>query len=139
MATVGTGRTVTALEHLPDWAAFVTSLIDRTGWNHVEVLHRPLETQGAFQWYDVLARDLPRRIGLLLVDGPPSDTVGGRVGALRVLRRHLDPESVILLDDWQRSSEQAVVAIWDQEFGVETEPFGPEGRLVRVRLRDLGA
>ena len=44
-------------------------------------------------------RTLPGQFALVVCDGPPSGTLGGRYGLVPVMREHLQPGCVILLDD----------------------------------------
>jgi hypothetical protein len=62
-------------------------------------------------------------IALMICDGPPDKTRGGRYGLVPALAQRLENECVILADDADRPSEQRVLAACAEEFG----------RLVRSR------
>lgn len=133
-ATAGTGRQVVSLEHIPAWAERVRGAIARTPWDHVQVLDRPLRHHHSFEWYGVEPESLPSAIGLLFIDGPPSHSDGGRIGALRLLRPALGKGSVIILDDWDQPSGQRAIRAWSDEFGVNAMPFDQAGRMARIVL-----
>lgn len=50
---------------------------------------------------------MPRDFSLVLCDGPPASTVGGRSGTLPRLHPHLGDEYVVLIDDAHRDGERA--------------------------------
>lgn len=83
---------------------------------YVQVLDAPLVevTSGndSYQWYDAAA--LPdSHAQMLVVDGPPGFLQRhSRYPALPVLRRYLDPNAVVLLDDAARPDEQALLRRW---------------------------
>ncbi len=109
----GANLEVAALEHMPEW---FDKVIQQA--LYVNVIHSPLtyyapEHDGAgYEWYAVFP------VGpydLLLVDGPPRSSLGGRYGALPVLANHLLPGCIIILDD--ATPETAIVKGWMHEFG----------------------
>ncbi len=115
LAERGTGR-LTALEHHPEWAAFVRGQLAAEGLSEVaRVVHAPLEGG----WYAASGVDqLPASIDLLLVDGPPADTaelMQARHPALERLGGRLAPDARVVLDDIGRAGEQVVLARWEVE------------------------
>jgi predicted O-methyltransferase YrrM len=111
------GRALVALEHDRDWAAVTRRRLRVAGIRNVRVLHRPLRPRGAADWYDVAPDDLPDRVGLVACDGPPGQTRGGRSGMLPALRRAIDDDTVIVLDDVDRPEERATAQDWAAELG----------------------
>lgn len=88
---------------LEDWATIIDApLADTT-----------IEGESV-QWYDLEALDqLPERIDLLFVDGPPGDT--GRLArrpAYVLLQTRLYNDSVVVLDDTNRPAEQEIAEDW---------------------------
>ena len=65
-----------------------------------------------------------RRISLVICDGPPSSTRGGRFGLVPVLRENLAPGFRILLDDARRPGEREVLRRWASEFDLEYDVRG---------------
>jgi len=112
-----TGSTVWSLEHQAFWAGRIAASLARHDVRRVHVCHAPLRSFGAFDWYDVDAAALPTDIALVICDGPPEDTRGGRYGLLPVMRHHLAPGCVILLDDAARAAERRVLDQWARELG----------------------
>ncbi|HEX6052781.1 MAG TPA: class I SAM-dependent methyltransferase, partial [Gemmatimonadaceae bacterium] len=122
------GRTVTALEHIPEWATRVRAAICRAGLaDTAMVVDAPLTERGEFAWYD-FAGSGP--YALVICDGPPAATHGGRYGLLPIMRTAFAPGCTILLDDLSRSDEQATLERWARESGgraeivVRDKPFG---------------
>jgi len=110
-----------ALEHDAAWRERVRTALQRHPSPSVTLCACPLRSYGDFDWYDVTAAAVPPGIALVICDGPPGTTRGGRYGLLPVLGRHLRPGCVILLDDASRPEEQAILARWVREFGVTYE------------------
>lgn len=80
-----------------------------------------LKSFGDWSWYSVNGH-LPARIGLVVCDGPPGTTPGGRYGALPGMKDRLAPGFALLLDDVNRPAEKAILDRWNREFG----PFAVE-------------
>lgn len=128
------GKHVWSLEHSAFWAERVRATLAEYEIASVTVCERPLRDYGAFTWYEPPLSSMPSDFGLVVCDGPPacgaSHTPGGRYGLLPVMKDHLRPGCVILLDDAERPGEQQVLARWAAELntgfrieGVE-KPFG---------------
>lgn len=103
------GAEVVTLEHDPQWARIVQRRLRALRLHHDGVLDRPLEDRGGYDWYAVGGADLPQRIGLVICDGPPASTRGGRSGVAELVDR-IWPPDVVLLDDTHRDAESALVA-----------------------------
>ncbi len=69
---------------------------------------------------------------MVVCDGPPggSKTPGGRYGLLPVMKPHLKPGCIVLLDDTGRAAEKKIIARWAEEMGTSyriegvKKPFG---------------
>ena len=118
LGIIAQGR-VTTLEHLPEWQKKVQQAAAQHSVG-VNVLTAPLVDYGAFDWYS-----LPKPAGngyeLVICDGPPSATRGGRYGLLPSVKHLLAHRAVILMDDVERSDEQDIIERWKREFGVNCE------------------
>lgn len=112
------GRQLLALEHHPAWAERVGRNIRTHHLVNVQLSVCELRSYEAFDWYAIEDSQLPARVGLIICDGPPAQTKGGRYGALPVLNRHLSPGCVVLLDDAHRPEEQQIAKRWCAEFGL---------------------
>jgi hypothetical protein len=82
----------------------------------VHIRPAPLEEKGEFAWYRV-PNGLPDWFALVICDGPPGTTEGGRYGLMPVMRERLTG-SIIVLDDTNRTKEQAILNRWCSEFDV---------------------
>jgi methyltransferase family protein len=120
---LGQGRLI-ALEHDGRFARRTESLLTSHGLNEVvRVIEAPLEKRvidsHVFEWYsDLLGQQTGEKIGVLVVDGPPGDTVRlARYPAVPLLKKALSPNCVILLDDANRPDEQWIGKKWADELG----------------------
>jgi hypothetical protein len=103
-------RTIASIEHLPAWADRVDATCrKRPGQS---ILRRDLRSFDDYDWYDVDVAALPADVGLVVCDGPPGTTRGGRFGAVPRLMPVLSPDCEILLDDAERPAEAAILDKW---------------------------
>jgi predicted O-methyltransferase YrrM len=114
-------HTCYSLEHIESWARRVRSALGEAGLR-AEVVSSPLVDRPSYSWYEV-GEDLPRRFDLVVCDGPPGTTRGGRYGLLPELGDRLHG-AIVLMDDADRRSEQQVLNRWQAEFGVTVEQYG---------------
>jgi predicted O-methyltransferase YrrM len=121
------GGRVVALEHHERYAAATRALVSEHGLDDVvDVRLAPLQRQqvgdGNAPWYGPSGWSDLEDIGLLLVDGPPTGVAPqARYPALPLLRTRLAPSAVVLLDDFHRVDEKAVMERWvDDVDGDET-------------------
>lgn len=110
-----------ALEHQREWSVRVRRDLARYGLPTVRVSTAALKQYAGFDWYDPPLAEMPSRFALVVCDGPPSGTMGGRYGLVPVMREHLRPGCVILLDDAWREDERAVARRWQAELGATLE------------------
>jgi hypothetical protein len=108
-------RAAWSLEHMKEWQRHVQTRLWLAG-TEANVLLAPLTSYGLFQWYEVPAA-LPREFHLVVCDGPPGATPGGRYGLLPLLGDRLLKGTVILLHDARRLGEQGVLQRWEKEAG----------------------
>jgi predicted O-methyltransferase YrrM len=109
------GLHVWTLEHLPQWATMVTDSLRTHGLSNVELCHRSLRDFGAYQWYDAPMPEMPTDFELVVCDGPPGETTGGRYGFLPRMRNNLAERCVIILDDTVRVAEREILTRWSLE------------------------
>jgi predicted O-methyltransferase YrrM len=111
----GQGQSHWALEHKPEWALKVQSYLDQ--YQLDSVIHaKPLMNYGDFCWYDVPLDSMPASFSLVVCDGPPYKTKGGRFGLIPVMREKLKSGCVILLDDAEREAELDIARRWKADF-----------------------
>jgi len=104
-----------SLEHIPEWRARINATLEHLQIPQVQVSSAPLREYDGFTWYDAPLAELPKEFGLVICDGPPGTTVGGRYGLMPVLGDRLPPGSIVLLDDTERASELEVLRRWAAE------------------------
>jgi hypothetical protein len=126
---------VWSLEHSPEWRARIVELLERSGISGSGVCSAPLVEYGEFDWYDPPLAKLPKRFALVICDGPPGSTKGGRYGLLPVMNDRLGSGSYVLVDDAGRPAEAEMIARWEREFQFETETFNAQGGKFAVMRR----
>lgn len=104
-----------SLEHIPDWRARVVHSLEQFEIPHAHVCSVVLRDYDGFSWYDAPLTELPKEFQLVICDGPPGETRGGRYGLLPVLGTRLPAGSVILFDDATRPGEAEVLRRWITE------------------------
>lgn len=127
-------NTVWSLEHTPLWGERVQRALDTYGIRAVHLSVRPLKDYDGYSWYDPPLGAMPGTFALVICDGPPGDTRGGRYGLAPVMRERLAPNCVILLDDASRKQEQAIGKRWEAELGALCETLGTEKPFLRMTL-----
>lgn len=113
---------VWSLEHHEGFVDETRELLDvhgLTDWAFV--VHAPLEPvtleAEPWWWYAPGALEPLDTVDVVVVDGPPSDTQAlARYPVLPLVSDRLAQEALILLDDYKRDDERAVVERWLQEF-----------------------
>jgi predicted O-methyltransferase YrrM len=123
---------VWTLEHDAFWASRARAALERFGIDTVELCVAPLRSYGDYVWYDPPLACMPHNFALVICDGPPGTTPGGRYGLMPVLGAHLGPGCVILLDDATRDGEQTVLARWKRELNVSHEVVSGEKPYARL-------
>jgi hypothetical protein len=110
-----------SLEHMPVWHARVTERVKRYKIRGVHVCLSPLREYDGFTWYDPPHGMLPDEFKLVICDGPPGTTPGGRYGLLPILGDRLQSGALILLDDANRPSETEAIRRWGAEADISVE------------------
>ncbi|MCZ6834529.1 MAG: class I SAM-dependent methyltransferase [Planctomycetota bacterium] len=128
------GQKYWALEHTPVWAARVQKYLDKYKLDSVVLDAKPLKDFGAYCWYDAPLETMPDSFSLIICDGPPGDTKGGRYGIVPVMRARLKPGCVILLDDAGRDEEFAIGKRWESELGTSFEFLGAEKPYIQLTV-----
>jgi len=129
------GQTVWSLEHIPEWGQRVQKTLKKLNIQSVNVDIRPLRDFGGFSWYDV-PTVLPQ-FSLVVCDGPPAHTHGGRYGLVPIMRSKLKPGAVILLDDAVRKQEQLIASRWAVELKTDYRILGTAMSYVRLTVPEF--
>jgi hypothetical protein len=106
------GVDVWTLEHFPDWHSRVSETLARYRLPQIHNILAPLKDYGEFCWYDPPLEQMPEHFALVICDGPPGTTKGGRIGLVPILKTRLLPGAVILFDDAHREEEARAMARW---------------------------
>lgn len=128
------GIALHALEHNPAWQSRVSQAVSAFGATTTTVHSAPLREYGDFDWYDPPLESMPDDFGLVVCDGPPQTTRGGRGGMLPTMRDRLAPKCIILLDDANRPAEWELVQRWAREVGHAPEINSSHRGFARVAL-----
>jgi hypothetical protein len=131
------GTRVWSLEHHPDWAIRMNRYLRRYGIDSVQLCVSPLRDYGPFHWYDPPMDTLPTDFGLVVCDGPPGDTPGGRAGMLVVMRPRLRAGCKILLDDAERAAERSVAENWGRQLGTSVAILGDEKPYIELHVPEV--
>ncbi len=123
-----------SLEHCAEWQARVTGVLERFEIPNVQICSAPLRRYGEFDWYDASLALMPKEFQLVVCDGPPGSTAGGRYGLLPVMGERLPVGSVILLDDAARPGEVEVLRRWVSETRLRV--FSPDANKFAVITRE---
>jgi hypothetical protein len=130
------GLSVWSLEHLPVWAERVQACLARHRIESVRLHVAPLRQYGDYDWYAPPLEAMPREFALVVCDGPPAATKGGRHGLLPVMRERLWEGCLLLVDDAERDAEQAMVKHWAERVSCQVSLHGEAKPYYKVRLRD---
>jgi len=107
---------VISLENNAAWAGYMQALLSRYELARAQVLHAPLRPYAGadYEWYTWPATLSEKAFSVVVCDGPPARTPGGRFGLLPVAASALSDDCLIILDDTHRHGEQATIARWRQ-------------------------
>jgi len=128
------GRTVWTLEHTERWARRVRRYLRHYRIRSVRVMLQPLRDYGPYCWYAPQLDKMPEAFGLVVCDGPPHHTPGGRYGFLPVMSDRLPAGATILLDDAGRAPERTIAARWADELGTTFTALGTRNRDRYIRI-----
>jgi hypothetical protein len=125
---------VWSLEHYDEWRERVSGVLADNGIAAARICSAPLVEYGEFVWYDPPLAQMPEAFSLVICDGPPGSTKGGRYGLLPVLGARLQ-DATILLDDAGRPGEAELIKRWENEARFQTEVRGDKERGFAVMRR----
>lgn len=118
------GNTVWTLEHNPEWAAKAIGILQKLQITSVHMMVSPLKSFGDVAWYDPPLNAMPDKFSIVVCDGPPACTPGGRYGLLPIMKEKLTPGCLILLDDADRKEERSIGMRWAEELNGSYELRG---------------
>jgi hypothetical protein len=132
------GKKVWSLEHIPFWAEKLKTVLRGHKIKSVELCVAALRDYGAYSWYDPPKHRMPSNFSLVVCDGPPGNTPGGRYGLLPIMGSHFKPGCVILLDDTKRVSESDIISRWAGELGATYDISGSDKPFATLVVPNTG-
>jgi hypothetical protein len=114
------GLQIWSLEHDAGWYRATSLVLRRFRLDGIRLCYAPLVRHDQYVWYDAPLSLMPPRFGLVVCDGPPGSTPGGRSGLMPVIGERLKG-ATILVDDAERPSEQAMLASWSRWWAAESQ------------------
>ncbi|MEQ8414406.1 MAG: class I SAM-dependent methyltransferase [Imperialibacter sp.] len=124
------GYQVYTLEHHMEWRERVLDHLTKLAITSVNVCYAPIIDYDGFHWYDIGQAQIPDGISLVICDGPPHDTKGGRFGLLPVMSSKFANGGVILLDDYSRQEEKDIVKEWQKNYKLVMRDIGENDEYV---------
>ena len=121
-----------ALEHDTDWAERVASELSHYELGNVSLDVHPLQDYGEYCWYNPTSEGLPQHFSLVICDGPPGSTKGGRAGLAREMIGRMKDGCVILLDDAVRDDEMKIGQRWEKELRASTRLVGQRAPYLKL-------
>jgi len=119
-----TGNVVWSLEHTTIWSKKVVDSLERYGIPSRNLCVCPLKDYGDFYWYAPPMELMPSSFSMVVCDGPPGNTKGGRYGLVSVMRSKLRHGTTIFLDDAARDHEKTLAARWADELQADCKVRG---------------
>lgn len=129
------GRNVVwSLEHNDHWGLKTRMVLSHYEIESVKLCTAPLRDYGEFDWYDPPLELMPSKFSVVVCDGPPEATRGGRFGLLPVMKRHISSRCTILLDDAFRERERAIAYEWTSALNANAEACGTQKPFVKITI-----
>ncbi len=132
------GNTVWSLEQHQVWGERVSKYLKKYGIHSVHLCVNNLQDYGNFSWYSPPLESMPDMFSLVVCDGPPGNTRGGRYGLLPVMKPRLAPGSVILLDDAAREQERVIATRWARELNTSYEMHSSAKPFIQITVPKTG-
>jgi hypothetical protein len=131
------GQSHWALEHSPEWAMRVQRFLKKYKLDSaVVVCANPLRDYGDYSWYDPPLESMPGVFDVVICDGPPGTTKGGRYGLVPIMKERFKPGCIILLDDADREEERTIAERWKTELGASFEICGSSKSYIKMTVLD---
>lgn len=126
------GNKYIALENNKKWADKISNTLAKYGIKTTIVKYTPIANYGKFDWYDISSVSIPDNVSLVICDGPPGRTKGGRYGLVPLLKTHFARDCTILLDDVVRHEELSIANKWKDELGAKLNILGNQDSYAKI-------
>jgi len=147
-----TGSKLMSIENSPEWAKKVDRVIKKMNLKSVDLHITPIKEYVKFSWYDISSLDLTKKFKLIICDGPPAQTKGGRYGLVPIMLDFFNENTIILMDDTHRLEERKIIESWkkliqfteeyidegDRHAILKVSSYLSEGNKVSFKGEDLG-
>jgi hypothetical protein len=107
---------IIVLEHHKTWFHKLNEKLKELNIKSVELHFTPLKSYDNYEWYDISRLKNEMKYDIVICDGPPAQTKGGRYGLLELMDKNINKKGLILLDDFMRSEEKEIVKSWVNHF-----------------------
>lgn len=102
---------IISFEQDPVWGSYAQGMLDKHGLK-ATIRCKPLKSHDTFEWYDM--GGIPLNASLVVCDGPPRMTRGGRTGVVELAK--LLPNATYILDDPARDTIGIISGVCPVEF-----------------------
>jgi hypothetical protein len=130
-----TGASYVSLEHDQRWYRLICRRLSESGLSTKGVKLAPIKSYAEFDWYDTSFLTDHHRFDLVLCDGPPGSTRGGRHGLLPTMLGHICSGARIIIDDTSRIDELTMIQKWMEDFTGKLELSNQHSRFAILTLR----
>jgi hypothetical protein len=136
MISAQTGASYMSLEHDQEWYRLICRRLSELRLSNKGVKLAPFKSYGEFDWYDTSSflTDYDR-FDLVLCDGPPGSTRGGRYGLLPTMFGHICSGARIIVDDTSRIDELNMIQKWMEDFRGKLELSSQQSRFAILTVR----
>jgi hypothetical protein len=111
------GTKIVSFDDHPFWAKKMQDLAQKYKLDNLTVFYAPIGTYGDYDWYQFDRDAMLLKFDLVLCDGPPGETKGGRFGLFPCMISHFHDQTKVILDDYARQGEKDVAIKWEVRFG----------------------
>lgn len=125
---------IVVLENSKEWYDYMSAVLDQLGFDHIRLQYAPLTEYSDYAWYSVSKEWVSEPIQLVVCDGPPGTTRGGRYGLVPVMDELLGQNCLVLLDDTHRKGEREIIHAWQGMRSLRSTPIGILGAHSEVVL-----
>lgn len=115
------GLTVISLEHNRKWADNVNNYLTKLNLTNVRIQVVRIVDYDGYHWYDIKKSDIPTTFDMVICDGPPAQTQGGRYGLIPIMNMYFSKGTKILMDDTVRDDERVIIKKWKDMIPLQEE------------------